>query len=232
MNNSPENKKQSYPFYPDHLYIEVITAVICLVVLVALALIFQTPLDEMANPADTTYVPRPEWYFLFIFEMLKYFEGGLVFIGVVVLPLLAFLALFFLPFYDKKPTTAIFKRPLAAACGIVGVILVVGLTIHSMSLDAKNPRIFKKIHFPPVTAEQIAAGEQAFNTFCLLCHAMDGKGGFMAPDLTQIGGRASRTYVENVIINPQLVSQQTIMSLIPLSKEERHAVSAFLAQKK
>lgn len=232
MQKRQENGGKGYTFFPAHALVELVSGIILLIVLGVLAVAMEGPMGEMANPADTTYVPRPEWYFMFLFEILKYFEGGLAVVGTFVLPLLVFVVLVCLPFYDKKPESRIRKRPVAAVCAALSVVLVVGLTIYSMAQDAKNPRIFKTIDFPPMTAEQIKEGDRLFASFCVLCHAMDGKGGFMAPDLTQIGGRASRTYIENVVRNPQLVSQKTIMSLVPLSDDELHAVSAYLSQKK
>jgi mono/diheme cytochrome c family protein len=86
--------------------------------------------------------------------------------------------------------------------------------------------------FAPITAAQVAEGDDLFHRFCVLCHSMDGAGGFMAPDLTQIGARASRSYIEQVILTPEIVSKITIMSVVPLSDEERHAVSAYLSLKK
>jgi cytochrome c2 len=85
---------------------------------------------------------------------------------------------------------------------------------------------------PPITGEQVEEGRDLFSRFCQICHTMEGKGGFIAPDLTQIGSRANRAYIERVILHPQIVSQTTIMSLIPLSDAERHAVSAYLSRKK
>jgi putative heme-binding domain-containing protein len=89
-----------------------------------------------------------------------------------------------------------------------------------------------KMDLPPVTEEQIAAGKDLFARFCMLCHAMEGKGGFIAPDLTEIGARANRAYIEQVILNPQVANEATIMSVIPLSDAERHEVSAYLSRKR
>lgn len=223
-------KGRRYKFYPNHLFIEAVTAIVVLLILVVLALLWQIPLEEKALPSDTTYVPRPEWYFLFYFQLLKYFEGALTVVGIFFLPLAVFLLLLFLPFFDRKPATRLVKRPFAVLSAALGLFLVVGLTVQALGDDSEHPKI-RHMSLPPFTAEDVEEGKRMFNTFCVLCHSMDGKGGFMAPDLTQIGGRAGRTYIENVVIDPQIVSRKTIMSLIPLSDEERHKVSAFLSTK-
>jgi ubiquinol-cytochrome c reductase cytochrome b subunit len=232
MNNVPppnETDKTQYVFYPHHLFVESVAAVLVLGVIVLLSIVWQVPLEEMADPGDTSYVPRPEWYFLFYFQMLKYFEGSLIVVGTFILPVLALAALFLLPFFDRSQTTAIRKRPVVAAVSMASVGLIVALTALSVMEDESHSL---KMDLPPITEEQIAAGEKTFNTFCMMCHKMEGKGGFMAPDLTQIGARATRAYIEQVIIDPQTVSPTTIMSVIPLSDAERHEVSAYLSRKR
>ncbi|MDR2825599.1 MAG: c-type cytochrome [Deltaproteobacteria bacterium] len=217
------------PFYPNFLLIEAVCALLVLAGLVLLAFFWQVPLEEMADPGDSTYVPRPEWYFLFYFQLLKYFEGALIVVGVFILPVLFLTLLVLLPFLDKGKATSIRKRPVTAAVTIASVFFIVALTFVSVMEDESHR---ETMILPPITEEQIAAGEDTFGRFCTMCHAMDGKGGFMAPDLTQIGARANRAYIERVILNPQIVNPATIMSLIPLSDAERHEVSAYLSRKK
>ncbi|MDR2669781.1 MAG: cytochrome c [Desulfovibrio sp.] len=217
------------PFYPNHLFVEAVAALAVFAATVLAAYMWQAPLEEMADPGDTTYVPRPEWYFLFYFQLLKYFEGSLVVVGTFFLPALTLTLLMLLPFLDTSTTTDIRKRPCVAALSLAGVVAVVALTALSVVEDESHA---DKIVLPPITGEQITAGREIFGKFCMLCHSIDGKGGFMAPDLTQIGARANRAYIERVIINPQIVSQTTIMSVIPLNEAERHEVSAFLSRKK
>jgi ubiquinol-cytochrome c reductase cytochrome b subunit len=205
------------------------TALAVLAVMAILALVWQAPLEEMADPGDVTYVPRPEWYFLFYFQLLKYFEGPLVVVGTCLLPALIFALLILLPFLDRRETTSIRKRPVATAVCLASVFSIAGLTVVSIVEDELHGY---RMVLPPITGEQIAEGQDLFSRFCQICHTMDGKGGFIAPDLTQIGSRANRAYIERVVLHPQIVNQTTIMSLIPLSDSERHAVSAYLSRKK
>lgn len=223
----PEQTAQEAPFYPNHLFVEALVSLLVFALLILLACLWQTPLEEMADPSDSAYVPRPEWYFLFYFQLLKYFEGPLVIVGTFILPLLVLAALFLLPFIDRGEETRPRKRPLAVAAGLAGLLLICGLSALSVIQDAEH-----RMDLPPITAEDVAAGEDIFTRFCVLCHSMNGKGGFMAPDLSQVGARVNRVYIERVILTPQIVSQTTIMSLIPLSAEERHTVSAYLSRKK
>ena len=71
------------------------------IVLVLFANFAKLGLGSMADPTDTRYTPRPEWYFLFLFQTLKLFPGPLEVLGAVVLPNLAIVALFLVPFFDR-----------------------------------------------------------------------------------------------------------------------------------
>ena len=76
-----EAKEKGVPFFPDILFKDAVVALIVFVILVALAYFVGAPLEARANPGDTTYTPRPEWYFLFLFQLLKYFEGPFEVVG-------------------------------------------------------------------------------------------------------------------------------------------------------
>ena len=94
--------------------------------------------------------PRPEWYFLFLFQLLKYFEGPLEVVGTFVIPTVGFILLLFLPFLDKKEErTSLLKRPVALTVTCLSVALIVLLTI----LGAIAPRL-------EPTPEQTPAVEQ------------------------------------------------------------------------
>src|SRR4030066_1420652 len=95
-------KEKGLPFFPNILFKDAVISLLVFLILVALAYFLGTPLEARADPADTFYTPRPEWYFLFLFQLLKYFPGNLEVIGVVVLPTLAVLLLFALPLIDRS----------------------------------------------------------------------------------------------------------------------------------
>src|SRR3989304_2069565 len=81
-------KEQGVPFFPDIIFKDVLVSLLVFVILVSLAYFLGVPTEARADPADTTYTPRPEWYFLFLFQLLKYFPGSLEVIGVMVIPTL------------------------------------------------------------------------------------------------------------------------------------------------
>jgi len=125
-------KKKGIPFYPDALFKDAVVSLFVFIVLVALAYFVGAPLEERANPADTSYTPRPEWYFLFLFQLLKYFPGNLEVVGVVVLPTLAILLLFLLPFLDRGPRRHFTRRPLVTGITVFTLVGIIFLSVQSI----------------------------------------------------------------------------------------------------
>ncbi len=72
-----QEKEKGLPFFPDIIFKDTIVILVVFLILVALAYFKGAPLEARANPADSTYTPRPEWYFLFLFQLLKYFPGAI-----------------------------------------------------------------------------------------------------------------------------------------------------------
>ncbi len=93
--------EEKQKFYPKQLFRDFCAVFIAFVLLFLAACFLHVPLERMADPTDTSYVPRPEWYFLFLFQLLKIFPGRLEFIGTLVLPSLAILTLVLLPFLHQ-----------------------------------------------------------------------------------------------------------------------------------
>jgi mono/diheme cytochrome c family protein len=154
-----EAKEKGVPFFPDILFKDAVVVLIVFLILVALAYFVGAPLEARANPGDTTYTPRPEWYFLFLFQLLKYFPGQLEVIGVVLLPTLVVLLLFALPFLDRSPKRHFLSRPIVTLVVAVGVVGIAGLSIQSAR---ETP--------PPVG---LAAGDPVaalYSANCAPCH--------------------------------------------------------------
>ena len=130
-------KDKGVPFFPDIIFKDAVITLLVFLLLVALAYFLGAPLEAPANPADTNYTPRPEWYFLFLFQLLKYFPGNLEVIGVVALPTLAVLLLFVLPIIDRSPKRHFSRRPL-----IIGVTLLMmagGIILTILSVSEAPP---------------------------------------------------------------------------------------------
>lgn len=127
-----KDKEKGVPFYPDILFKDAVVSLIIFLALVAIAFFIGTPLEERANPSDTSYTPKPEWYFLFIFQLLKYFPGELEVVAVVVIPTLAIIFLFLLPFLDRSSKRHFWNRPWISVLVLGSVAGVLFLTVQSI----------------------------------------------------------------------------------------------------
>jgi ubiquinol-cytochrome c reductase cytochrome b subunit len=160
-------------FWPDSIYKDLLVSLGIFLLLILLATALGVPSEPKADPSDTTYIPRPEWYFLFLFQMLKYFPGKLEWLGTAVIPGLVILLLFVLPLLDRKTARHYSKRKIAI--GIMAAA-VAGIVILSIVAVVTTPP-------QPVSAtantvqEQIALGQDLYSVNCVQCHSPDGEGG-------------------------------------------------------
>ncbi len=154
-----QEKERGVPFFPDVVFKDAVISLVVFLLLVGLAYFIGTPLEPRADPADTNYTPRPEWYFLSAFQMLKYFPGELEVIGVVVLPTIATLMLFALPFIDRGPKRHFLSRPVITGVTIVLFAGAASLTIQSM---IENP--------PPAEASVGDETAALYAENCAGCH--------------------------------------------------------------
>ena len=155
-------KEKGEYFFPDAIFKDAVIALIVFLLLVSLAYFIGAPLESRANPADTNYTPRPEWYFLFLFQLLKYFPGQLEVVGVVILPTLAIILLFLLPGLDRSNKRHAFGRPIII--GITAVILA-GIVFLTVQAYRETP--------PPVAA---SSGDQIAKLYvenCAGCHGQE-----------------------------------------------------------
>ncbi|NQV06829.1 c-type cytochrome [bacterium] len=155
-----EQKKNGIPFWPNALFKDAIVALIVLIALIVLSYFVGAELDERANPSDDGFSPKPEWYFLFLFQLLKYFPGSLEFVGVLVLPSLAIAALFLLPWLDRSEKRHITKRPYVLVFSVFMIVGVVWLSLQSV-LEEPAPT-------------QLATGDPVASLYvenCAGCHS-------------------------------------------------------------
>jgi mono/diheme cytochrome c family protein len=167
-----EEKNRGVKFFPDIIYKDAIVAFSLFILLVGLAVFVGVPKEPPADPNDATYVPRPEWYFLFLFEMLKFFPGRLEFIGTTVIPAMAILLLFLLPFIDRSLKRHPRSRPVATLTMSAIVLAMVLLTIRAVVTTPPQAETVGATH-----QEQVAAGQALYTEQCAKCHGVEGEGG-------------------------------------------------------
>src|SRR5205085_6551968 len=106
-------------------------AALVLGVIILMAILFGSELGPKADPTTTTYTPRPEWYFFFLFELLRVVKPpALVFIATVGIPTVCLVLLLLLPFIDRNPERNPLKRPIATLTGIAVIASMAYLTIE------------------------------------------------------------------------------------------------------
>ena len=113
-------KNEGKPFFPYAVAKDGTMAAIVLMVIIFLALLFGAELGPKVDPTTTTYVPRPDWYFYFLFEVLRVMKNVPEFtpMATIGVPTICMILLFLLPFYDRSPERRIERRPVALAAGI------------------------------------------------------------------------------------------------------------------
>jgi ubiquinol-cytochrome c reductase cytochrome b subunit len=126
---SEKKRKAKGLFWPDQVFKDAITGSLILLVLITLAVFLPPLYSGPADPLDLSYIPKPDWNFLFLYESLKYFQGKLEPVGAVGVPTLLIGILFLLPLFDRNPERNPFKRPRVVAGAIILGALIVALSI-------------------------------------------------------------------------------------------------------
>lgn len=167
-------KQKGVKFWPDIIYKDLVITVALFIILIVLATFVGVAGDPKADPSDNTYVPRPEWYFLFLFQMLQYIPGVLEWVGTTIIPGIAVLALLLLPFYDRSPFRHWKKRVFAISVMSVILLGMVALTILAVVSTPKQAEAGTIANTLP---EKITAGEDLYSVQCVECHGAEGEGG-------------------------------------------------------
>jgi quinol-cytochrome oxidoreductase complex cytochrome b subunit len=128
-------KNKGKPFFPYAVAKDSMMAVIVMIVIIFLAAMLGAEMGPKADPTTTTYVPRPDWYFFFLFEVLRVMKNipkftDLATIGV---PTICMILLFLLPFYDRSPERRIERRPIALAAGLTTIFAMAFLTYSGVA---------------------------------------------------------------------------------------------------
>jgi len=167
-------KQKGVKFFPDIIYKDLIVSFALFLILIGLAIFVGVSSEPKADPNDASYIPRPEWYFLFLFQMLKYFPGEIEWVGTAIIPGLAVMALFLLPFLDRNPQRHWSQRKFAISFMSIIVVGIVGLTILAA---ATTPPQEETGTLASTLTEQIIAGTDLYSIQCVECHGADGEGG-------------------------------------------------------
>ena len=216
-----KGKAHSEAFYPRQVYMDAVVMLVVFVIMASLAILVPFPLADKANPSDTSFVPVPEWYFLFYYELLKHVHGPLELFATWVLPVIAILVLLFWPLLDwKKTVRAPASRPVGMMLGTALLIAVFSL----LGISIKNLYAVKRID-PGIAHGQALVKQLG----CVGCHRIHGTGGAVGPDLSYVGDRRpDRGWHMKHFRDPSSVSPGSIMPKFPLTDEELNDLASYM----
>jgi len=209
------------PLFPHQIFKDSIFILIVFFAIAALAVLSPAGLEPQADPTDTTYNPRPEWYFYFVFQLLRIFEGRYEVIGTFVLPTIAGMLLMLLPFVDRSPERAPAKRKALMSLAAVAVAVVMGLTIMGSMAPV--------VQAPSVTAPSVLAGRLLYDkNGCGACHSIHAKGGTIGPDLTHVGAKRDGDWLLRHFKDPQALSPGSIMPKTTLPENDLKELTDYM----
>ncbi|HXF97794.1 MAG TPA: c-type cytochrome [Gaiellaceae bacterium] len=243
-------KREGKPFFPPALWHDAVMSLVVVSVIVALACIWYFDADgteagilgpwytDPAAPGTTDFIPRPDWYFYFLFYLLRIFKWPeSVFIATVGIPTIALILLLALPFYDRRRERRPSHRPVAMVAAVLTVLSMGVLTYKgATATEALGSEL---VGLVPEWAqeqgfegnEQATAGAELFaQTGCLQCHTYlgQGSGNLGAPDLSEVGQRYDQATLVRYLANPAQFGNTVMGSYAYLGQENLQRLAAFL----
>ena len=252
-------KARGKPFYPYAMFHDTIMSMVVVTVIVALAAIWKWSswgpghdpthkgllgpvVDPPADPGTTSFVPRPDWYFYFLFYLLRIFKWPeSVFLGTVGVPTIALMLLIGLPFLDRRRVRRPSARPVAMVAAVLTIVSMAVLTWKGATakealaseVKADIPRWIAQNHLPPAARP----GAQLFAVAgCTACHTYLGSGGsnLGAPDLSAIGTRnlGIATQIKHLKDPPSVTPGSPMPPFASLGDQRLHQLAVFLEASK
>jgi cytochrome c553 len=250
-------KKEGKPFFPRAILHDTVMSLVVVSIIVALACIWyfdagDTPQGKglkpgvlgplytaPADPGTTSFVPRPDWYFYFLFYLLRIFKWPeTVFIATVGIPTICLVLLLGLPFYDRRRERRPSRRPVAMVAAVLTVISMGVLTWKGAT--AKEALGSELVLLVPSWAQQqgFTHNEKAVKgatlfaqSGCLNCHTYLGQGAGQlgAPNLSAIGKTNDASFFVQYLTNPAAFGNKVMGSYAYLGDENLSNLGAFLA---
>ncbi len=241
-------------FYPKQLLMDIALAAFVIAVLAVIAATYPAELGPQANPADTQFLGRPEWYYRPMFQWLKYWNPPYTVIGIMVIPAIVGALLAGAPFLDRKLERRPWKRPLAVAlyAFVLGGLAFMGWQSYRdddnmptvkaqiiaqdeetqrMMATPFEPQLEGTAHAEASPAQLSAAAETGKALFmrnaCFACHGQNGVGG-RGPRLIGIGSRMSSDQVFELLRRPRAAMLAGGMIPSPLKDDDLRALIEYL----
>jgi len=248
-------KQKAELFYPRQVLMDLSLTALLIIGLGLLCFFVPIQLGPPANPADAQYIPRPEWYYLPIFQWLKYWHGSAAIVGVLVIPTLLLLAVLALPFLDRGVERRPWKRPAAMGAYAFVVFSLIGLGLRSQYLDrhdsgvaeqlakqrAEEDEYARKPFEPELSSASLVAanvtladplaakGKTIFEgQSCNACHGDSGVGTAAAPPLVGIKAKFSPDQLAERFKHPTAKMNAGGMPPIDLPPDDLKALIAYV----
>jgi ubiquinol-cytochrome c reductase cytochrome b subunit len=256
INEDPyEPKLKPQLFYPRQVLMDLSLTALLIIGLGLLCFFVPMQLGPPANPADAQYVPRPEWYYLPIFQWLKYWHGAASLIGVLIIPTILAMAIIAVPFLDRRIERRPWKRPVAMGAYTFVMLALVGLGLRSEYLDSHDPGVAQQLAKQkteeqeymrkPFESELSSASLAAANVAladplsakgkgifeaqsCNACHGDGGVGTAAAPALVGISTKFSPDQLADLFKHPTTKMTAGGMPPIELPPDDLKALIAYV----
>jgi menaquinol-cytochrome c reductase cytochrome b/c subunit len=257
-------KERGKPFYPYAMFHDTVMSLVVVSVIVGLACVWYftsgkgDPADcggphghscllgpryaEHADPGTTNFVPRPDWYFYFLFYLLRIFKWpDSVILGTVGIPTILLIILLALPFLDLRRERRLLRRPVAVVAAVLvvlsmGVLTYKGATAKealASEVKAAVPKWSQREGF--ANNPTAVAGANAFATSgCTACHTYLGTGGgnLGAPDLSAEGTKKNASVLQSYVADPSKFGNNVMPKFASLGTTTLHQIAVFLAASK
>jgi ubiquinol-cytochrome c reductase cytochrome b subunit len=220
---------KAYRFYPEHAWRSSLVYAVGLLALIALSIFAHIPREEIAGTQVESYLPRPEWYYMWLFQLLTLFPGKWEAVGSLLIPFLLVTLLFVLPFLDRSRRMGVRNRPLPLAVGVMGIVGIAYLTAIGFAGAKPYGQTFAVPDRPLTASEQRGLYLYA-DRDCSYCHQVNGQGGHRrGPDLSNmVAKHRTRDYLARYIRDPQSVDSSSVMPKYPLPDADLNALADFL----
>jgi quinol---cytochrome c reductase cytochrome c subunit, bacillus type len=215
-------KAQGKPFFPYAVAKDSAMACVVMLSIITMSIVFGAELGPKADPTTTTYVPRPEWYFFFLFEVLRVIKPAVLTpVAAIGVPSICMILLFALPFIDRGPERRPERRPIATVAGILTICAMGYLTYIGAAAGSPNEIVLK-------VAKQYEPGKLAVaQSGCLACHKIGENGNSgPGPNLSAIGSKLPRAAIIRTLENPTA----PMPSFAQLPEQKKAAMADFLSQ--
>ena len=255
-------KERGKPFFPYAMFHDTVMSLVVVSVIIGLAAVWyytsgEDPktcgsgdscllgprYSEPADPGTTNFVPRPDWYFYFLFYLLRIFKWpDSVILGTVGIPTILLIIALLLPFIDRRMERRLTRRPVAVIAAVLVVISMGVLTYKGAT--AKEALASEVVQAVPTWAKSqgfadnpdAVAGAKVFATSgCTACHTYLGTGSsnLGAPDLSAIGKSGQGPdFFSKYVADPSQFGNNVMPKFGSLGQQKLHQLGVFLSESK